>query len=718
MGDKIKDLSVGILLMVLFVLCGLFGASVPFVASFVGVFAVFYSAYLLGWRLFPGTNVILASVAALIPFFALQSIAQTIWFYASGRLGIASDIWCGAAAMLVSLGIFFVAPDRPSDGTDMQKLDVQRVGLGLVCLALSLASSLFTIIIAGRRAVSDAILTPWAILPSGILPAIAIAWLAVFLGIRLVRSRELAMLQAALAIAATTSVAPLLYRLGFGFDGFLHVATEKIILASGTLTPKPFYYIGQYVFTTWIARMSALPIDHVDRWLIPAGAALLLPLAAYLGMKKDDPPWGIFLLFLAPLAPFIATTPQSFAYLLGFAALLLCRGVHENGRVHPLAPLLLALWAVAVHPLAGLPIVLIVAALCIAGFEPKGMKKMASIVSWVLVVGSAIAVPLAFYVLSLHGSTPITWNIASIFTASPWQSLLASLTPWLGNRFVVWPAWTTLAIRALPVLLFVSGIASIVWSRDEERKRTALLVGAAIGLTVAAAILKSAGDFAFLIDYERGNYADRLNLLALFCLVPASFPALELLCERMRRVTPFVGATFLAGCLAVAAAQAYDALPRNDALITGHGWSVGQSDIAAVKAIDRDAAGSAYTVLADQSVSAAAVSQLGFKRYNDDVFFYPIPTGGKLYDEYLRMTYSEPSLDTIKDAARLGGTNLVYVVLNDYWWNADNLVESLGAISNDNWTFGDTTMGPGHVDHVYKFDVSKPISAPTARSGS
>jgi len=720
MGDRFKDVAAGLILLVLFVVLGLFAPSLPFAVSFVGLFAVLFNTYVLGKRLFPSTNPILTTTVALIPFFAFQSIAQTIWFYLGWTLGSTSDVWCTAGAIVITLLIQACSTDRDQKDvvTQANPTRPRTIALGALCFAISCASAIFVLTIAIRRATSDALLTPWTVLPPGTIPAIVIAWLSVYLGIRLTGSRGLALVQSLFALATTTAIVPLLYTLGYGFDGFLHIATERLILATGTLTPKPFYYIGQYVFTTWVARTANLPIELVDRWLVPAATALLLPLAVFLSTPKGKKPWAAFFLFLIPLAAFITTTPQSFAYLLGLTALLLCRGVASRD-IHPLAPITLACWSLAVHPLAGLPIILIVLALlCLTPTESLLRARLGGTVSIILVVASATAIPLAFYVLSLHGSTPITWNLGSIFTTAPWQMLFTTLSPWLGNRFVVWPAWATLVSMALPVLLIAAAVADLASHEAESRKTTGVLLAAAMLLFVAGALLKSAGDFAFLIDYERGNYADRLNVLALFCLIPAALPSLERLLKKTETASPLLAAGVLGSILAIAAANSYNALPRNDALVTGHGWTVGQSDLAAVKSIDRDAGNKPYTVLANQSVSAAAVAQLGFKRYNGETFFYPIPTGGALYDEYLKMTYQEPSRDTAADAAKLGGTTLLYVVVNDYWWNAENLAESIGNIANGNWTIGDTTQGLGHVDYVFKFDVSTPSNAPSAASGS
>jgi hypothetical protein len=103
-------------------------------------------------------------------------------------------------------------------------------------------------------------------------------------------------------------------------------------------------------------------------------------------------------------------------------------------------------------------------------------------------------------------------------------------------------------------------------------------------------------------------------------------------------------------------------------------------------------------------VSAAAVSVFGFKRYHNDVFYYPIPTGGPLYNTFLWASYEDPSRETMREAARLGGSDLVYFVVNDYWWDATALMDA--AASSTDRAFD---IQQGKVK-VFKYDlVSPPI---------
>lgn len=718
MNDTWKDLAAGAVILGLFVLVNLM-SDAPLARSFALLFGVLYHAHLLGRRLFPKLHWFPAAAWGVALFMAAQSIVQTAWFYAGRPLGNVSDTVSSAAAMASALALYLLIREKEEDvrRTAGETWDAKRIVVAALAGFVSLAASGFVLYGAMRGATSDAIRTPWPLLPPGTLTAVAVAWGAVAVSVWLVRSRPVTTAQAGLAILATTAIAPLIYRLGFGFDGFLHIAAEKIVLATGSLDPKPFTYIGQYVFTTWLSRIADLPIDLVDRWLVPVGAAILLPFAVT-SDARGRPGLAAFFLFLLPLSPFVATTPQSFAYLLSLVAFFLSVRGKTTG-IHPAAPLLLSAWAAAVHPLAGIPALLIVFALSVLGTHERSRAVvLRGLVAGFFVVLAALSVPLLFYLLSRSGGTPIVWNLPAAFRADAWTSTLASFVPWIGNRFVVWPAWSALVFHALPVLLLALAAGSAVIMPKRERQPVLLLALAAILLFITAGALKTAGDFAFLIDYERGNYADRLNIVALLCLVPAAIPAAERLLRRAKERQPLLATVLLVGFLSVAAAQSYVALPRHDALTVGRGWSVGRSDLEAVRSIERHAGSRPYTVLANQSVSAAAVSELGFKRYHGDVFFYPIPTGGPLYETFLRMTYGDPSPETVREAARQGGSDLVYVVLNDYWWNAEQVGETVASFAHDAWTIGDPDAGPGRSVRVYAFDASKPINRPETASGS
>ncbi len=710
-------------------------------------YALFFYGRLLAKHLLPQTDRVGGLGFGILLFIALQSIFQTGWFYGLGALGATSDTWTMLLSMALSQLIVWYAWKPTATSNLLTPARQQRlrqsnltrfIWIFLISLC-SIGTTAFIFIVASRAATSAAIRTPWPLLPPITLLALALLWISLALGTWMLRSRALTMLQACLALFATTSIAPLVYRLGLGFDGFLHLAGEKMILATGTLNPKPMYYIGQYVFTTWLTRYLGLSIEHVDRWLIPVATALLIPLALYISTSDSSPPnaaeghdksfasnlSGQWLgLVLLPLAPFVATTPQSFAYLLGLVAIFLAPGTLTSkdltkSDLSNKAPLILTVWSITIHPLAGVPFFFVILAL--NSLPPTNLPNISrqtrwrlarNVVAYACVVAAAMSVPILFYVLSRAGHTSIDWDLAKLLSHQPWIEQLSAVMPWLSNHFVIWPAWASLVLKALPVFLLLGTIGTIlapIAGRTSVQPYCLLLV-AGLALLAAALILQTIGTFSFLIQYEREAYADRLNMIALLCWLPAALPFVAYIFNRAKRHGPFFALTLLIFFASIGAAQSANALPRHDALVTGRGWSVGQADLEAVRLIEQDAAGRIYTVLANQSVSAAAVSQFGFKRYNGEIFFYPIPTGGPLYQLFLRLTYPEiAQLDvegTVRAAGQIGGSSLVYVVINDYWQPSKKVMETLNDSAQHNWLVGYTNNGLGRSVRVYKFDVN------------
>jgi len=377
---------------------------------------------------------------------------------------------------------------------------------------------------------------------------------------------------------------------------------------------------------------------------------------------------------------------------------------------------MVALWTIAAHPLAGLPLfgatILILMNNSPCPLFPKervltspfwkgGMRELAP--TLVVYLFTIFSVPCAFALNTLISHAAVNWNLGALFHASPYANLLSSIVFPL-NHLALWADWGVMVQFLFPLLLAYLLFLAIA-KNGLYRRLWILLSSTGAGLMLAGFFLRATGGFSFLIDYERGNFADRLFVIAALVLLMPALNGFAILMDssaswRMRgndKSKLLIAALLTIGAFWMAG-QAYLALPRHDATITGHGWSVGTADQKAVKWIEADANGQPYTVLANQTVSAAAVEAFGFKRYVSDIFYYPIPTGGPLYQLYLKAT-SEPTRDIVKQAADLGHSRLVYVVLNNYWWDAARVTESLRQIADLS-----TTIGDGAVT-IYRFDT-------------
>jgi len=205
--------------------------------------------------------------------------------------------------------------------------------------------------------------------------------------------------------------------------------------------------------------------------------------------------------------------------------------------------------------------------------------------------------------------------------------------------------------------------------------RTYLLAAASAalsGLLVSASI-----DFSYLPDSEQGGYAARLLVITLLIACPAAAAAIAKLFAKTAG-SPWRNLVAISAIAFFFAGGVYLAYPRADGYVLSKGWNTSTADISAVRAIGQDAGSESYIVLAAQPVSAAALKEFGFFRYFDtnegQVFAYPVPTGGPLYQYYLKMIYDEPSSEYMKQAMDLAGVKLGYFVVNSYWTRSEHII--------------------------------------------
>ncbi len=122
------------------------------------------------------------------------------------------------------------------------------------------------------------------------------------------------------------------------------------------------------------------------------------------------------------------------------------------------------------------------------------------------------------------------------------------------------------------------------------------------------------------------------------------------------------------------------------------GYSMSIHDLRAVEWIHTDAGQAEYVVLANQSVSAAAIERYGFQTYFniyntatqkiEPIFYYPVPTGGRLYP------------------LTLVGARRAYVVINRYWRDSNNLIQSARQDSDKAHTIDDGAIW------IFRYDRS------------
>ncbi|OIO52596.1 hypothetical protein COY93_03740 [Candidatus Uhrbacteria bacterium CG_4_10_14_0_8_um_filter_58_22] len=513
--------------------------------------------------------------------------------------------------------------------------------------------------------------------------------------------------------ALATTVAISVYSIGFGFDPFIHQATELHIFSFGEMLPKPPYYLGQYALVTMLARMVGGQVVNIDRWLVPFAFALSFPLA-YWSLRRSFN-WsshtaaGATLgLLLLPLAPFVLTTPQGLADVFALLTVLTCLPMAVSKSVPNRYPAVLAAATAVIHPLAGVPLFLFVATLSYLDVSDGLLRRLPKL-RWTifikLVLLTAVSLPLLFLLNSALSGTDVTLDREML--SAPAAIIEVLKAPDLVTRrfsaaldFVY--GWRTSRTTALGlagltglILLWLAGRRT-----DSRRKReTAIAFTAgAIAFLINFVLLRLWVQFPFLISYERTSYADRLADLTLIVLTPMLLYALGRLIIRIRRhgfPTMALGLTLLLA--ATVTANVYLAYPRRDRYEDSRGWSTSGADVQAVQSIDERADGADYVVLSDQSVSAAAIRELGFKRYfdskdpnvSDQIFFYPIPTGGPLYQIFLKANMDFGRRATVLQALNLTGTDTAFYVVDHYWWQAQQIILNAQREADSWWTEDD-----------------------------
>ena len=572
-----------------------------------------------------------------------------------------------------------------------------------------LLTVLFTTL--GSTPVTDAVRSTWERLPYGIITLFTLATLLSFSLLWRGKERALSLTLIMGLCFAFVSVVAISFPIGYGFDSFIHKATELHLAEFGTITPKPFYYIGQYALVLFAHHGFNLPIDLVDTFLVPTLVALLLPCAwyfaaAHISRKRSIAMLSTMGLFLIPLASFIVTTPQNLANLWTLLLILASTPFLLGKSTQPLRTLIIpTLATLLIHPIAGLPALLYLLILSTHTAKPKNKRgthaylkqlravihtpKNRSITRFLLIAGASIMLPASFIANSIVSKTPISIDWAALSPLALFSSL--NLNVFFENRFD--PLLDFVYLYGGNALLILAIIAIWAWFtyHKDLSPRFSTLCWMILALGINYLILGRVIEMTFLIDYERANYATRLIPLMAFFAVPYFLLGLSHILINLKSQPLLLRASALILLVAFTSSAFYLAYPRRDAYETNRGFNVGQADIDTVHLIDDLAGNHPYLVLANQSVSAAAIQEIGFNYYGD-LFFYPIPTGGPLYEQFLTMN-DLPSRETAQEALNLvpqhGDVNTLFYVVNNYWWEAARIIETAKTTADDWRSLGD-----------------------------
>ncbi len=549
-----------------------------------------------------------------------------------------------------------------------------------------------------KSASSDSIISPWQVVPTYFFAIYGLATLTLIFLLKKSQT-NLGLLLISAHYFLSFSVALAIYKIGYGFDPFVHEATLNIIKEKGFVDPKPYYYLGQYSLIIILNKILFLPISFLNAFLVPVLASIFVPRAIFEYLKKTFDNQNTALLttlsfLIIPFSFFIITTPQNLAYLL--IIIIIIKSLKVDSYYDLFSLYLLALSALVTQAVAGIPALLFVVIINIFHSNIKFKKSITFLVLLIM----TFSLPLSFYLFQKNTGTDlvISSNITENIISPIRNTANFSVSPFVPkseNIFLNFIYLYAFNLKFVFLLLFLTG-AFLYYSNKKECKIFIHFFFAFASLFLAY-LLSSFFDYSFLVDYERSDYPKRILLVSSFFFLPFLFLAFYYFFHKLAETKKSIYIPVFIFISVLISTSLYLSYPRYDAYYNSRGYSVGQYDIEATKWIE-DNNKKQYFVLANQQVSAAALKNFGFNKYfSHNIFYYPIPTSSPLYNHYLEMVYDRPSKDNIKKAMDLININEAYFVLNKYWWAFPKILEE-AKLEADSYT----SFGEGEV-YVFKY---------------
>ena len=554
------------------------------------------------------------------------------------------------------------------------------------------------------NATDEALRSPWQVTPDLFFIAYALATFCLIFALRFSKTKTAFwnLLGLSLHFFLSICASIIIYKLGSDYDPFIHRANVDLLLANGQILPTPIYYLGQYVLIIFIHTLTNLNTNLIDTYLVPILSALLIPTLFYnlgrlFNLKNTVLlTLGSISLLVLPLKTFTITTPQSLANLFALTAIVFaCMAMYKKVSLWP-AWLAITITGLT-HLIAGLPMAAILAFISIdrVSFFKKWPNKLILFLKTELLLATILILPIAFLFNAQKTSSQLKVDVIS----NPWQKLFDLLVSIPNIKILNYISvhdfiYNFYNLRwLLIIVLVVAGF--YVTKNITDKILFKKLIISFVTLVLASGLLTISIDFFSLVSGEKNIYPQRLLELATYCLMPIMFFGIYGLWHKLNeqsRSQEIVGVIILVSFICT---NVYLSFPRVDRIAESHGYSTSKTDIDTVKFIEKIANGEKYVVLAGQPVSAAAISTFGYSHYYNDYFYYPVPTGNRLYQLYEDLAFikAKPS-ETINTARYITGVQNVYFVLNRYWSGADesivfykNTADAWYAIDDKNFIF-------------------------------
>lgn len=479
----------------------------------------------------------------------------------------------------------------------------------------------------------------------------------------------------------TFCITAIVYKLGYGYDPFLHRAAESVILEQGFIAPKTPFYIGQYALVNMLVHFfDIVSLKKIDIFLMPILASFLLPLSTWFGMRhglKVKESWAYIatlLLPLYPLATMHTTTPNNLANLFLFVTILLSPIVFQYKKMFAVL-FFTAVMAATIHPFTGIFAVWFVVGLFLIYYKKV---KYFGILSALYVLCAIFLTPVLFGIfLILKGETIpavslLVQNFSvflSLFLRPYYYANVPDASFVLDIIYLYQPF--------IPLLLFLFAIYGFL-----KKQKTFFIFLLIFPLLVLANayFVSTWITLPGLADFEQIQYAERLRHISLFFVLPLSLYGIVLFLQEIYRKSSTLFFLVLLLFVGSLTTSYYLSYPQQNKKVGFPGFNVTQADYDASEFMDSHSNGQKFVVLSNILTAAAAIDREGFRTYYDtsegQVFYYSIPSGSPLYTAFLQMVYEGQDRSYMNNVLDLAQVDRAYFVMHDYWKDFSIIVEN------------------------------------------
>lgn len=660
MKDIIKNIFYFILISA--ILINLFIIKLTLLGILLGIIYIILFGFLLGKIIFKKQNFSFQIILGSFILICLYSFLGSIEYY----FHLLDQISVSGIFILISVIILFLNFQNKDKYKFNWHFLNQRIikGKSFLLIIAYLLLFISSLIILFKNQTTDPINSPWQILPTAFFIVYFLASINLILVI-LYNKNFFSNILIAFHFFLTASIALIIYQLGFGFDPFIHQATENAIFNQGLILPKPFYYLGQYSVVVIFAHLFQISIEWIDKLLLPLLITLILPYAIFksLSLSFKWPKYICRLLSLSflviPFTLFIVTTPQALANIIAIITLFLSF-LYLKKQLPFFVLIIPALTSLAIHALAGLPILIYLIILFLINSKIKFKTAILSLTALI----SSIILPLALII-----NSQISINKAS-FNFEHFQ--LPQLISKEYNYFLDLAYLYQNSIYL--ILILIAGLAAANLIKHKQFNIFISSFITFIILIINSFLLKFI-NLSNIINYEQTEFSSRTFQLSFYFLLPLIIYGFYLLIKKTQKKKLAYILLFLLP--AILTITLYLSYPRFDNYQDSKFINMTHLDLMSVELIELNADNQDYIVLANQMTSAAALKKFGFTKYYNEQYFYPIPTGSKMYQYFLKMLYQQTDKQTVNEAMDFAGVDLAYIILPKYWFNSKNIAAKI-----------------------------------------